>query len=129
MVGGSVSAGVENPRSGRQSLACKGASVAELMDVALKGRRVSSRMFGILGMYTSRMNRLGTASGAGAFHQPPLYTSSKHLKHPPPNPTHAAAAFANSDGCLEDGDVSRGGGSGVGLGQGRVTWRRHSGDV
>ena len=61
--------GVENPRSGWQSLACKGVSAVELMDVALKGRRVSSRMFGILGMYTSRMNRLGTASGAGAFHR------------------------------------------------------------
>ena len=121
--------GVENPRLGQQSLACKGASAAELMDVALKGQRVSSHMFGVLGMYTSHMNRLGTASGAGAFHRPPLYTSSKHLKNPPPNPTQVAVAFANSDRCLEDGDVGRDGGSGVGLGQGRVTWRRHPGVV
>ena len=120
-----MSAGVENPRSGQQSLACKGASAAELMDVALKGQQVSSRMFGVLGMYTSRMNRLGTASGAGVFHRPPLYTSSKHLKNPPPNPTQVAAAFANTDGGLEDGDVGHDGGSRVGLGQGRVTWRRH----
>ena len=59
------------------------------------------------------MDRLGMASGAGVFHRPPLYTSSKHLKNPPPNPTHAAAAFANTNGCLEDGDVGRDGGSGV----------------
>ena len=49
--------------------------MVELMDVALKGWRVSSRMFGVLGMYTSHMNRLGTASGAGAFHRQSLYTS------------------------------------------------------
>ena len=99
------------------------------MDVALKGRRVSSRMFGVLGMYTSRMNRLGTASGAGAFHRPPLYTSSKHLKNPPPNPTQVAVAFANSDRCLEDGDAGRGGGIGVGhhsRDRGRWLWQAGS---
>ena len=70
--------------------------------------------------FSSRMNRLGTASGAGAFHRPPLYTSSKHLVHPPYLTRAAAVAFVNSDGCLEDGDVGRDGGSGVGLGQGQV---------
>ena len=65
---------------------------------------------------------------------------SEDLKHLPPNPTHAAAAFANSDGGLEDhgqacgqgGDAGREGGSGVGhcsrghrqwLWQAGSTWR------
>ena len=36
VAGGSVLTGVENPRSGRQQLACKGVSAAELMDVGLR---------------------------------------------------------------------------------------------
>ena len=86
-------------------------------------------MFSSVCTSASRMDRLGTASGTGAFHRPPLYTSSKHLKNPPPIPTHAAAAFTNSDGGLEDGDTGRGGGSGVGhcsRGRGRWLWQARS---
>ena len=73
----------------------------ELMDVGLKERRVSFRVQ--RHMYVSCMDRLGTARRASAFHRQSLYTSSKHLVHPP-YLTRAVAAFVNSDGCLEDGD-------------------------
>ena len=48
---------------------------AELMDVGIKEWRVSFRMFIGVGMYSSHMDRLGTASGAGAFHRHLFYTS------------------------------------------------------
>ena len=111
-------------------MACKGVS-AELVGKGLKEWRALFVCSAAGICSSSRMDRLGTASGAGAFHRPPLYTSSKHLKNPPPNPTHAAAAFAKTDGCLGDhgracgqgGDAGREGGSGVGhCSRGRGWW-------
>ena len=87
--------------------------------------------------FSSRMNRLGTASGASAFHWHLFYSSSEHLEHPPPHPTQVAVAFANADRCLEDhgracgqgSDAGREGGSGVGhcsRGHGRWLWQAGS---
>ena len=64
-------------------------------------------MFIGVGMYSSYMDRLGMASGAGAFHRHLFYSSSEHLEHPPPYLTHAVAAFMNSNGGLEDGDMGQ----------------------
>ena len=85
------------------------------MDVGIKEWRVSFHIR--QRMYIGFSYGQAWHGGAGAFHRHLFYSSSEHLEHPPPNLTHAAAAFVNTDGCLEDGDVGRDGGSGVGLGK------------
>ena len=102
--------------------------MAELMDVTKRVAGISS--------YVHRRRYVLFSYGQAWHGQRGQCVSSasllhllKHLEHPPPNPMHAAAAFANTDGCLEDGDAGRDGGSGVGLGQGWVTWQQHPGVV
>jgi hypothetical protein len=64
---------------------------------------ISSCMFGGIGMYSSHMDRFGMASGAHAFHRHSLYSSSEHLKHPPPYLMQAAARACAHTDCSKQG--------------------------
>ena len=98
-VGGSVLASVENP-SIRVDSSSKG-ELAELMDVGLKERQVSFRVQQHMYVGFSYGQAWHGKQGQCVSLAISLHLS-KHLEHPPPNPTHAAAAFANTDRCLEN---------------------------